>query len=228
MSERTGELGSTDVADVDTSLPALVRRRLDGTHHVDEWGYDPDLVAAVSPLVRLRWSVEVQWPERIPTTGPVVLVHNRVLGASEPFVLARGVRTATGRPVRTAGLVDVAPVVTVGRMVGAVVDRPDELTGLLRSGAVVGLPLDRDLRPRRAGGLAAEALGPALRTDAAVVPVALVGHELGRRWRVLVGEPVPHPPGLGPLAVADLVDAARAGVQALLDSAGGGSFGRWA
>jgi hypothetical protein len=215
------------VTALDTSLPAIVRRRLDGTHHVDEWGLDPDLVALVSPLVRLRWGVEVQWPERIPADGPVVLVHNRVLGVSEPIVLARGVREATGRPVRTAGLVDVAPVVTLGRMIGAVVDRPDELTGLLRSGAVVGLPLDRDVRPRRAGGLAPEALAPALSTDAAVVPVALVGRELGRRWRVLVGAPVPHPPGLGPLAVADLVDAARAGVQELLDSAGGTPLARW-
>ncbi len=212
---------------VDPSLAAVARRRLAGTHHVDEWGYDADLVAAVSPLVGLRWSVEVEWPERIPLDGPVVLVHNRVVGGSEPFVLARGVRAATGRPVRTAGLVDVAPFVTLGRMIGAVIDRPDELTGVLRAGSVVGLPLDRDLRPRRAGGLAPEALAPALTTGAAVVPVALVGRELGRRWRVLVGEPVPHPPGLGPLAVADLVDAARAGVQDLLDSAGGGLLGRW-
>jgi len=198
---------------------AFVRRRRDGTHHVDEWGLDPDVVALASPLVGLRWSVEVQWPERIPADGPAVLVHNRVLGISEPVVLARGVRQATGRHVRTAGLVDVAPFVTVGRTLGAVVDRPDELTGLLRTGALVGLPLARDLRPRRAGGLSAAALAPALATGAAVVPVALVGREVGRRWRLLVGQPVAHPSGGGPLAVADLVDAAQAGVQQLLDSA---------
>jgi hypothetical protein len=201
------------------NVGALARRRLDGTHHVDEWGLDPDLVALVSPLVGLRWSVEVQWPERIPAAGPAVLVHNRALGLSEPVVLARGVRQATGRPVRTAGLVDVAPLVTVGRALGAVVDRPDELTGLLRSGALVGLPLARDVRSRRAGSLSAAALAPALATGAAVVPVALVGREVGRRWRLLVGPPVAHPSGGGPLAVADLVDAARAGVQSLLDSA---------
>jgi len=204
-----------------SAVSAFVRRRLDGTHHVDEWGLDPDVVGLLSPLVGLRWSVEAQWPERIPTDGPAVLVHNRAVGISEPVVLARGVRQATGRHVRTAGLVDLAPVVTVGRALGAVVDRPDELTGLLRSGALVGLPLDRDIRPRRAGGLSAAALAPALATGAAVVPVALVGREVGRRWRLLVGEPVVHPSGSGPLAVADLVDAARAGVQSLLDSAFG-------
>jgi hypothetical protein len=214
MSRASSELG-----EVRLTPSAFVRRRFDGTHHVDEWGLDPDVVGLVSPLVGLRWSVETQWPERIPTDGPAVLVHNRAFGLSEPVVLARGVRQATGRFVRTAGLVDVAPVVTVGRVLGAVVDRPDELTGLLRSGALVGLPLDRDLRPRRAGGLSAVALAPALATGAAVVPVALVGREIGRRWRLLVGEPVVHPDGGGPLAVADLVDAARTGVQSLLDSA---------
>jgi len=201
------------------NIATFTRRRIDGTHHVDEWGLDPDIVELVSPLVGLRWSVEAQWPERIPADGPAVLVHNRAVGVSEPVVLARGVRQATGRHVRTAGLIDLAPIATMGRTLGAVVDRPDELTGLLRAGHLVGLPLDRDIRPRRAGGLDAAALAPALATGAPVVPVALVGREVGRRWRLLVGEPIAHPPGRGPLAVADLVDAARAEVQALLDSA---------
>ena len=50
--------------------------------------------------------------------------------------------------------------------------------------------------------------------------MALIGHELGRHWRLLVGEPVAHPAGRGPLAVAELVDATRDRVQALLDEAG--------
>lgn len=202
-----------------SSATGIVRRRVDGTNEIDPWGLDLDLVDLLSPALALRWSVEVQWPERIPSTGPAVLVHNRVLGLSEPVVLARGVRRATDRPVRTAGLVDRAPVASLGRALGAVVDRPEELTAVLRSGALVGLPLDRDVRPRRAGGLSPEALAPALATGAAVIPVAVVGREVGRRWRVLVGEPIEHPPGQGPLAVADLVDDARAGVQGLIDSA---------
>jgi hypothetical protein len=197
---------------------ALLRRRFHGTHHVDEWGLDPDAVRLLSPLVGLRWSVEAQGTERIPTSGPAVLVHNRRLGLSEPVVLARGVRGATGRHVRTAGLVDVAPVATAFRALGAVVDRPDELRGLLRAGELVGLPLGRDPRlPRRAGGLAPEALAPALDAGAAVIPVALVGLEVGRRWRLLVGRPLALPGDVGPLGVAELVDAARAGVQSLLD-----------
>lgn len=201
------------------SATGIVRRRFDGTNDIDPWGLDLDLVDLLSPAFAVRWSIEVQWPDRIPSKGPAVLVHNRVVGVSEPVVLARGIRRATGRPVRTAGLVDRAPVASLGRALGAVVDRPEELTAVLRSGALVGLPLDRDLRPRRAGGLSPEALAPALGTGAAVIPVALVGREVGRRWRVLVGEAIDHPPGQGPLAVADLVDAARAGVQDLIDSA---------
>lgn len=200
---------------------SLLRRRFHGTHHVDEWGLDPDVVRLLSPLVGLRWSVEAQGTDRIPASGPAVLVHNRSLGLSEPVVLARGIRRATGRHVRTAGLVDVAPAATVGRMLGAVADRPDELRGLLRAGELVGLPLGRDPRwPRRAGPLAPEALAPALDAGAAVIPVALVGHELGRRWRLLVGRPLDLPGDAGPLGVAELVDAARAGVASLLAEAG--------
>jgi len=202
------------------SAGALLRRRFEGTHHVDEWGLDPDAVRLLSPLVGLRWSVEAQGTERIPASGPAVLVHNRGIGLSELVVLARGVRRATGRHVRTAGLVDVAPLATVGRALGAVVDRPDELRGLLRAGELVGLPLGRDLsRPRRAGPLVPEALAPALDTCAAVIPVALVGPVVGRNWRLLVGRPLALPPDRGPLAVAEVVDQARAGVETLLAEA---------
>ena len=34
-----------------SALPAIVRRRIDGTHPIDEWGLDPDLIEAVSPVV---------------------------------------------------------------------------------------------------------------------------------------------------------------------------------
>jgi hypothetical protein len=101
-----------------------------------------------------------------------------------------------------------------------VADRPDELRGLLRAGELVGLPLGRDLRrPRRAGPLIPEALAPALDTGAAVIPVALVGPVAGRNWRVLVGPPLDLPSDRGPLAVAEVVDRARAGVEVLLAEA---------
>lgn len=204
----------------DPELLAALRRRLDGTHRVDEWGLDPDLIGVLSPLLGLRWDISAQWTERIPPEGPVVLVHNRRAGVSEVPVLTRGVRLATGRYVRSAGLVDVAPVNDLGRRLGGVVDRPDELTGLLRAGEAVAVPLAREWRHRhRAGALDPAALAPALAACAAVVPVALVGRETGRRWRLLVGRPLPATAGTGPLAAAELADAARRGVQLLLDEA---------
>ena len=197
-------------ADQAGGVAGIVRRRIDGTHHVDEWGLDPDLIDLLSPLVGARWSVECQWTERLPAEGPAVLVHNRVLGLSEPVVLARGVREATGRHVRTVGLVDVAPFATLGRALGGVVDRRDELTGLLRSDALVGLPLARHPACPPTPATCPPPRWPRPSTPRApVVPVALVGHEVGRRWRLLVGEPVAHPDGRGPLAVAQVADARR-------------------
>ena len=70
-----------------------------------------------------------------------------------------------------------------------------------------------------AGALAPEALAPALDLGVPVVPVALVGRELLGRWRVLVGEPLPPPAGPGPLALAELAEAAHDSVQGLLDEA---------
>jgi hypothetical protein len=101
-----------------------------------------------------------------------------------------------------------------------VLARPDEVAGLLRAGEVVGVLLDRDVRQRAHAGAVPSALfAPAFEQGAPVLPVALVGRELGRSWRVRIGEPVTHPEGRGPLAMAALADRARAGVQQLLDEA---------
>jgi hypothetical protein len=64
-----------------------------------------------------------------------------------------------------------------------------------------------------------ELFAPAFEAGVPVVPAALVGRELGRRWRLRLGRPVEHPAGRGPLAMAELADRARAGVQELLDEA---------
>jgi len=198
----------------------VARRRIRGEYVIDEWGYDADLVDLLDPIVSLRWHVEVVAEELLPAAGPAVLVVNRRFGVSEPFVLARGVRRATGRRVRFLGIPDVAPLGPFLRRVGGAVARPDELASLLRAGHLCVLPLRRDLMQRRvAGALAPEALGPALELGVPVIPVALVGRELVGRWQVLVGEPLPPPPGPGPLALAELAEAAHDSVQGLLDEA---------
>lgn len=197
---------------------AALRRRAVGAHDVDEWGLDPELVALANPLFALRWDIDVRGAELLPAVGSAVLVFNRRIGISEPWILARGIREKAGRFVRTVGVPDVAPVGPLLRRFGGVLDRTDEVAGLLRAGQLVGLPMGRGRWTReKAGPLAVQRLEAALATGSPVVPVALVGRELGRTWQVVVGDPVAPPVDGGPLAAAELAEATGAAVQALLD-----------
>jgi hypothetical protein len=206
-------------------VSGALRRRLEGTFTVDPWGLDADLVGLVAPAARIRWDIEARGNVELPA-GPFALVVNRRLGVTEPWVVAEAVRRLTGRHLRFVGVPDVAPVGPALRRFGGVVNRADEIAGLLRAGEAVGLWLDHEpLHRRRAGALHPEALAPVVRTGAPVVPVAADGRELGRRWTITFGEPLepavhssgPSERGTGPLAAADLADQTRAAIQALLD-----------
>jgi hypothetical protein len=195
----------------------ILRRRLTGDYTVDEWGLDADIVELAEPMFRVRWRVSVDGAENLPLEGPVLVVSNRRVGVSEPLVLAHGLRMATGRFVRFLGVPDIAVVGPMLRRLGGALDRPDEVAGLLRAGHVVAAPLSPSMgRPDRAGTLRPESLAPALEHGVPIVPVATTGWEAGRRWRVVVGKPVPPPAGSGPLALAELADEATAGVRELL------------
>ena len=195
--------------------------RLRGEYDLDEWGADAQLMDTVDGLARLVLRVTVDGADHLPEVGPAVLVANRRFGLAEPLAVGLGVRRETGRRVRFVGMPDVAPVGTVLRRLGTAVDRPEELAGLLRAGQLVGIPLAWHPRfgPPRAGNLLPETVGPAVALDAPVLPVAVVGGELSGHWRIFIGEPVRRPVSRGPLALAELADGARAGVQALLDEA---------
>lgn len=199
---------------------SLLRRRIDGSYTVDEWGLDTDLVQLVSPALALRWQVMVEGDAALPSSGPAVLVFNRRFGLSEPFVVSRGIRQATGRYVRVTGAPDIAPIGPALRRLGAVLARPDEVGGLLRSDHLVAIGLGASPRRRQLAGVAPAApLAPALATGATVFPVAVTGREIGRSWRLVIGPPIEHPTSRGPLAAEELGDRVRAGVQALLDDA---------
>jgi 1-acyl-sn-glycerol-3-phosphate acyltransferase len=201
-----------------TSVIEFARQRIDGTYTIDEWGLDPALIELCNPVMRLRWSVEVDGGHHIPDDGPAILVSNQRFGMSEPFVLAHAVRSTSARLPRIVGVPDVALVGPWLRRFGGVLARPDEVSGLLRAGHVVGVTLDRSRRHRqRAGRPPSALLTPAVTLDVPVVPVALTGREVGRHWQVVIGPPIEPPSTRGPLAVDDLADRARAGVQALLD-----------
>jgi hypothetical protein len=192
---------------------ATLRRRVSGDYEIDPWGLDEDLLHALSPLASLRWGIEVDNAERLPDDGPALVLSNRRVGISEPFVVARGLRLATGRFVRTAGVPDIA----AARRLGGVLGRPDEVAGLLRAGEVVAVPCAAVPRPgRHVGTVPVDLFAPAVELGVPVIPVALIGRELGRRWRVRVGRLVEAPQSVGPLAVAELADAARDELRRLL------------
>lgn len=222
----------SSVTDLPFQAPSFARatlgtltRRLRGQYDVDEWGLDPEMVAALDPLFGLRWGISVEGAENLPVVGGALLVYNRRLGVSEPWVVARGIRQATGRFVRTVGAPDRAPVGPLLRHFGGVLDRPDEIAGLLRAGQLVGVPMRRDIRNREhAGALHVARVQAAIDCGCPVVPVAAVGRELGREWKIVIGAPVKPRRKAGPLAAAELVEATRAAVQTHLDDGQSGSW----
>jgi hypothetical protein len=90
----------------------------------------------------------------------------------------------------------VAPVGTLLRHLGGVLDQAGEVAGLLRADQIVAVPLGRQLWSRhRAGPMAPAMVAAAIAQGAAVVPAAVIGHETGRRWRVVFGPPIELPAG---------------------------------
>jgi hypothetical protein len=202
----------------DRSTRALLVRRIRGESAVDEWGLDPDLIDAVTPLARLRWTIDVTTTDELPLSGAALLVYNRRFGVSEHLVLASAVWEQTGRPLRFVGVPDRAPLGPLLRRVGGALDRTDEIAGLLRAGALVGLPLGRELlSARHAGNPPVDRLRAPVQLGVPVLPVALFGFEVGWRWRVVVGPPVEPPDHQGPLAVEQFADRVRDRVQGLLE-----------
>jgi hypothetical protein len=200
------------------SVPEVVARRFRGDYPVDEWGLDGDLVRTLLPLARLRWSIETIGAPNLPVEGGGVLVHNRRFGISERLVLDTAVHHAIRRVVRFPGVPDIAPVGPLLRRLGGVLGRADEIRGLLRAGHLMTLPLGREPLARgSAGGADAELLQPALDVHVPVVPVAVVGLEVGWRWKVVVGRPLAYSGSRVPLAATGLADMARDAVQDLLD-----------
>ena len=168
-----------------------VRRRLQGLNEVDPWGLDADVLAIIDPLTTARWRIETAGATHVPLEGPLLFVANRCLGWSEPLVLGRALFAATGRRLRFAAMPDRAPVSTVLRAIGGVVADAAEVRALLRNDEMVAMfGAPTPLRCRTLGRIDPLLLEPAIDLGAPVLPVALRGHELGRRWRVAVGPPV--------------------------------------
>lgn len=175
---------------VDESVSAFLNDRFSGRYAVDPWGFDPGLASLAGPLARLRWHVEVDGAERLPA-GPALVVYGQRMGLSERWVLMAGVGRTTGRFLRPVGGVTSPVLAPLRWRMGEVPANPADVRALLRAGELVGLPLGRSwLRRHEAGRVDAGLMAAALSVGAPVVPAAVVGHELGRRWQVVLGAPI--------------------------------------
>ena len=195
-------------------------RHARGDFEVDPWGCDPDAQDVADAVVRQWLRVTVVGGRNLPANGPALLVANRRLGLAEPMAVGRAVRQGVGRRMRFVGLPDLVPFATPLRRLGTAVNQPAEVASLLRAGHLVGLPLSAQLRGRmRAGNLAPADVAPALVTGSPVIPIAVTGGQLTGRWTVQIGATIASPRSRGPLALAELADAAQHAVQTLLDDA---------
>ena len=123
--------------------------------------------------------------------------------------------------MRFVGVPDIEPAATCLRRLGGVLERPDEVAGLLRAGEVVVVWCSVLLRGgARVGHVRPELLEPAVEAACPVLPVAIHGSRFGRNLRVDVGPALlTAATSRRPLAAVDLADDAREAVQGLLDEA---------
>lgn len=204
-----------------TDLGTVVRRRVDGCYPIDPFGADPQFQDLVAPLLLASVRVRVEHADRLPRSGPALLVANRGLGVVEPTALAIALRIEVGRRLRVVGAPDVPVLGDLMRKLGGVMAYPGDVAALLRAGHVAAVPLGSTWLRTAGGTTPLPLLVPAL--GFVVIPVAVTpGGPLGlplRPWRVVVGEPLASRAGPGsrdPLAAAELAEAAREAVDALL------------
>jgi hypothetical protein len=202
-------------------LVEAVQRRLAGAYVVDPWGLDREVHALAAGAARLRWTVAVSGGAQLPAFGPALVVANQRLVSLSHVAGVLQLGHERGRALRFVGVPDLEPAATCLRRLGGVLERPDEVAGLLRAGEIVVVWCSVLLRGgARVGHVRPELLAPAVDAACPVMPVAIHGSRLGRNLRVDVG------PALsrrrrraGPLEAVELADDAREAVQGLLDEA---------
>lgn len=175
-------------------LVAFARARMTGEYAVDAFGFDPEyterLVLPVLRVLAEKWfRVEVRGADHIPADGSALLVSNHAgVLPVDALVLHAMVHRDTGRHPRMlgAGLVFETPYIhDFSRRIGATVARSEDADALLQAGELVsvfpegfkglGKPYAERYRLRRfgRGGF----VSTAVRNDAPIVPVAIVGSE---------------------------------------------------
>ena len=195
-------------------LFAGFRDRADGAFSIDEWGLAEAWHHAAMGLGAARFSVRVAGERHIPRSGPTMVVVNRGIGLTEPFIAAIGLYQSTGRRARVVGLPDVGVAASLLRRLGVVLNHPDEVSSLLRAGELVVAPLRwRPTYGVMAGSLDIGLARAAVSTNAVVTPAVARGREWGRKWHFTIGTTLRLPSAAGRQPAVDLAEAARAAIQ---------------
>jgi hypothetical protein len=191
-------------------------------HSVDDFGRDPHLVQALTPLVRLRWNTSVGGLQHLPVRGGALLVCNSRRWALHSVAAAFALSEAAGRPVRFVGRPDTVPFGPWMRRIGGLLSRPDEVRSALQHHELVIVSCAGTADPRHAGTVDHQLVGAAVLTKSPVFPLALLTSTVGRTARAEVGPQVrPKRRRKGPLAEVELAEQAQHHVQRMLDGMGG-------
>ena len=188
---------------------------------VDNYGRDPHLVAALSPLARLRWDVSVTGADSIPADSAALLVCNSRRYSLGAVYAALALTDACGRTVRFVGRPDTAPVGALMRRVGALLAHPADILGALRDGELVLISAAGTSHPRHAGAVPHEFVGQAVTAQVPVLPVTTISSRFGRTAHVEVGAAVNlRQVRSGPLAHVELAEQVQHHLQRMLDASG--------
>ena len=173
---------------------AFLRRRVTGDYAVDEYGFDPEItqqffLAALRPIARKWFRIEVRGADNIPSEGGALVVSNHSGTVPVDGLMTMvSIHDATGRNLRPLGadLVFRMPVVsTVARKSGATLACNEDAERMLAGGELVGVwpegfkgigkPYAERYKLQRfgRGGFVAAAL----RTGVPIVPLSVVGAE---------------------------------------------------
>jgi 1-acyl-sn-glycerol-3-phosphate acyltransferase len=173
---------------------AFLRRRLTGDYTVDDYGFDEEiteqfLLAAIRPIARTWFRVEVRGAENIPADGGALVVSNH--SGTVPIdgmVTAASIRDHTGRFLRPLGadLVFRLPLIgDLARKGGATLACNEDAERMLRGGELVGVwpegfkgigkPFSERYKLQRfgRGGF----VSAAIRTGVPIIPTSVVGAE---------------------------------------------------
>ena len=185
---------------------------------VDDYGRDPHLVAALSPLARLRWNVRVSGAGNIPNSAALLVCNSRRFSLGAVYA-ALALTDTTGRTVRFVCRPDTAPLGPLMRRVGALLAHPADVLSALRDGELVLISAAGTAHSRQAGAVPHELVGQAVIAKVPVLPVTTMSSSFRRTAHVVVGAAVTlRRERIGPLAHVELAEQVQHQLQRMLDN----------